>query len=69
MCRPECTPGCLWKFMSASECVHVCVCEYATPLHDDSIPRLWLSIGLSLAVASHHSVVIETAEQRAAYEQ
>lgn len=55
--------------LTASVCVHVCACEYAATLHGNSIPRLWLSTGLSLAVTSHHLPVSETAEQRAAYEQ
>lgn len=47
----------------------VCVCGYAAILHGDSIPRLWTSTGLSLAVTSHHLPVTQTAKQRAAYEQ
>lgn len=47
----------------------VCVCGYAATLHDDSIPRLWLCTGLSLAVTSHHLPVSKTAERRAVYEQ
>lgn len=52
-----------------SGCLSMCVCSYAAILHGDSIPRLWLSTGLSLAVTSHHLLVIETAEERPAYEQ
>lgn len=54
--------------LAASVCVHVWLCVTAI-LHGDSIPRLHLSTGLSLAVTSHHLPVSETAEQRAANEQ
>ncbi len=62
-------PVCGNLCLAASVHMHVCVCGHAATLHGDSIPRLWLSTRLSLAVTSHHLPVSETAEQRAAYEQ
>lgn len=48
----------------------VCVYEGMMPLcMFDSMPRLWLRVGQSLAVTSHHLSVSQTTEQRAAYEQ
>lgn len=79
MCRYACVHPCFEISLVASMCVRVCVCMYlgacafvqghAAILHGDSIPRLWLSTGLSLAVTSHHLLVIETADERPAYEQ
>lgn len=56
-------------FLWLPQYVCICVCGNSAILHGDSIPRLWLSTRLSLAVTSHHLPVTETAEERAVYEQ